>query len=146
MLALLLLMNGCAKHCGEDGPKIHEATKPIVEAIAAYAQEHGEPQSILDVDGISYKLIPCSEHLELYECNTLKHGYFFQFDEEYFSVEIQGWGGGDKLVSSSIGFWLKATHFNTSCTYTIYEDGKLKDNYLSPRCGALPNCGGGWKQ
>jgi len=143
LLGLVVFLGGCAKHCGEDGPKIHEATKPIVEAIAAYAKEYGEPKSILDVKGIPYKLTPCSERPDLHECITFKVGYFFKMGDSYFSIRLGSWEGS---LNSTAGFNLYATHSYTRCSYRIFEDGKLNDNYLVPKCGVLPSCGEGWKQ
>jgi len=141
LLGLVVFLGGCAKHCGEDGPEIHEATKPIVEAIAAYAKEHGEPQSILDVKGIPYKLTPCSEQTELHECEILQNGYYFKFNNDYFVVRLDIWGG-----TQTTYFELLAKHRYTQCSYLIYKNGKLQDSYLTPRCGVLPSCGEGWKQ
>ena len=143
LLGLVVVLGGCVKNCGEDSAKIHKLTKPIVEVLAVYTKEHGEPKSMIDVKGIPYKLMPCSDNPELHECNTLKQCYFFKVDDEYFTIRLGSWGG---KLNTSTGLMLLATHSYTKCLYVIYEDGKLKDNYLSPSCGVLPSCGEGWKQ
>lgn len=143
LLGLVALLGGCSKHCGEDGAKIQKVTKPIVEALAAYTKEHGEPKSIMDVDGIPYQLTSCAQNLKLHECKILKNGYYFKHDDDYFVIRIDSWGGQH---NQSTFFELRVKHSYTRCSYMIYEDGKLKDNYLSPRCGVLPSCGEGWKQ
>lgn len=143
LLGLVVFLGGCSKHCGEDGPKIHKATKPIVEAIAAYAKEHGEPKSILDVKGIPYTLMPCSERPQLHECITLKGGYYFKIGDDSFAIRLDKWGG---VLNKTSGFWLISTHQYTDCDYTIFENGQVTNNYLEPRCGVLSSCGEGWKQ
>ena len=143
LLGLVVVLGGCAKNCGEDGAKIQKATKPIVEALVAHTKEHGEPKSIMDVDGIPYELTLCDKNSKLHECNTLKQGYFFKADNEYFTIRLIKRGGE---LNTSTGFMLFATHSYTKCLYVIYKDGKLTDNYLSPRCGVLSSCGEGWKQ
>lgn len=143
LLGLVVVLGGCAKNCGEDGAKIQKVTKPIVEALAAYTKEHGEPKSIMDVDGIPYQLTSCDKNLKLHECVSLKGGYYFKIENEYFAIRVDQWGG---VLNSTTGTLLITTHQYTVCDYKVYENGKLTSEYATPHCGVLPSCGEGWKQ
>jgi hypothetical protein len=131
-------------YCKLEQEATHQAAVPIVEALAAYAKEHGIPNldSFEQIEGIPYELKPCSERHDLMECEVLKRGYYFQTEDGFFSIAM----GGNPTQKDPIGFMLSITHNYTNCGYGIYKKGKIKSTYLQPTCSLIGNCAGWFRQ
>jgi len=131
-------------HCELEGEKTHEVAKPIVEALAAYAKEHGIPNlaSFEQIKGIPYTLRPCSERPDLEECKGVYQGYYFKIEDDYYSVSM--WSGESNL--KLISFGLEIFHNYTMCSYGIYRKEKLETTYLQPACSLNGKCSAWFRQ
>jgi len=135
-------------HCKFEGEKTHEVAKPIVEALAVYAKEHGRPQSIADVKGIPYPLKPCTDKADVKECDVYadyKDAHYFQIQDEHYAVIVYGWSG--PVSKNDFGF--KIVHNDTRCRYSILKNEKVVDNTsvsYDRRCGLLGSCKAWGKQ
>jgi len=72
------------------------------------------------------------------ECEVLKDGYYFQIEDDYYSIRM--W----KVYPS--GFGLKIAHNYTVCGYTIFRKGKITDTYNEPACSLNGKCTGWFRQ
>lgn len=131
-------------HCELESEKTHEVAIPVVEALAAYAEKNGIPNldGFDQIEGIPYELKPCSEKPDLMECKVLKRGYYFQVEEEYYSIRM----GGIPTKEDPIGFGVDIAHNYTDCSYTIYRKKKLSSTYLQPACSLIGTCAGWFRQ
>jgi len=148
LVILLLAMNGCASKCKFEGKETHEVAKPIVEALAAYAEEHGRPQSIADVKGIPYLLKSCTDKKAVKECDVFldyKDAHYFQIGNKDYAITIYGW---DETESKN-DFGFKVVHNDTRCRYSILKNEKIINNKSASydrRCGLLGRCKAWGKQ
>ena len=126
-------------YCKLEQEATHKAAVPVVEALAAYAKEHGIPNldSFEQIEGIPYKLKPCSERPDLMECEVLKDGYYFQTNDGFFTLRLSG---------KPQGFALQIAHNCTDCSYTIFRYQKLTKKYLQPTCVLNGKCAGWFRQ
>ena len=127
-------------YCELEGEKTHKAAVPVVEALAAYAEKNGIPNldNFDQIEEIPYELKPCSERPDLIECEVLKDGYYFQADDDFYSVRM--WKGYPS------GFGLAVIHNYTDCEYSLFNDGKIENAYLQPACSLIGKCAGWFRQ
>ena len=127
-------------YCKLEQEATHKAAVPVVEALAAYAKEHGIPNldSFEQIEGIPYELKPCSERPDLMECEVLKDGYYFQRGEDFYSIRL--WRGYPS------GFGLAVIHNYTNCEYSLLKNNKIEDQYLRPACSLIGECTGWFRQ
>jgi len=131
-------------YCELEGEKTHKAALPVVEALAAYAERNGIPNfdSFEQIKGIPYELKPCSERPDLMECEGMEDGYFFQLDNEYYSIALWGGERNSKLVT----FGLFIAHNYSTCSYEIYDMEKVKTDYMQKSCSLSGKCAGWFRQ
>ena len=131
-------------HCELEGEKTHKAAVPVVEALASYAKKNGIPNldNFDQIKRIPYELKPCSERPELMECEVLKEGYFFQIDEEYYSITMTK----NLNPSRPPVLILNISHRYTLFMYTIYVKDKVIKNYIQPACSLIGKCAGWFRQ
>lgn len=145
LVILLLAMNGCASKCKFEGKETHEVAKLIVEALAAYAEKHGRPQSIADVKAIPYALKSCTDQVSVKECDVFvdyRNAYYFQIQDRNYAVIVYGWGG--PVSKNDFGF--KILHNDTRCSYPIYKKGQIIKDYSKGGCSLLGRCKAWGKQ
>lgn len=131
-------------YCELEGEKTHQAALPIVEALAVYTQKNGIPNldNFDQIEGIPYELKPCSERPDLMECEVLKDGYYFQIEDNHYSIAMTK----NLNPSRPKALILNIAHNYTICIYTIYVKDKLLSNYLQPACSLNGKCAGWFRQ
>jgi len=138
---VIFIFTSC-KNCKLESDKTHQAAIPIVEALAKYAKTNGIPKSFDDIKNFPYKLEPCSKKPDILVCKVLKDGYYFNKDNQFYSVKIR-WIPNKEQLS---GFGIFVIHNTTACYYDIYFDKKLNNNYFKPACSLIGSCKGWGKQ
>jgi len=128
---------GCGGKYDEN--EIKPLATQIVKKVARYIEIRGVPHSLLEVK-LPYKLKPCRNDKKIKLCE--KGAYYF-YKEGAYGVIVPIYETEEELTNSYpldkkvTGFLLFVMYKHSKCGYIIYENGKLKKDYLNPfSCGS----------